>query len=148
MRRVVIGAVWVALLPLFEAGAQGDESSLGPPSGRVRIEATAIAAGVGLSWGVGTLVIGDSEHRFKLSGLTVADVGISRVTASGEVWGLGDDYRKFEGTYSGVDVGAAVGGGRGGLAMRNEYGVIIKLRATQQGVRFSMASGGTTIEFE
>jgi hypothetical protein len=77
----------------------------------------------------------------------VADLGISKVTATGEVWNL-DDLSKFDGTYYGVDVGVAGGGGRAGLAMRNEHGVYIKLRAAQQGVKLSLASKGTKLELE
>ena len=54
----------------------------------------------------------------------------------------------FDGTYSGVDVGVAVGGGTAGIAMRNENGVFIRLRAGQQGVKLSLASKGTKLELE
>jgi hypothetical protein len=130
------------------AGALASDPVLGPPSGTLRIETTSVAAGIGVSWGKGTLTLGDEVHGFSLSGLTILDLGVSRVTASGGVWGLGDDLSKFAGTYYGVDVGVAVGGGTAGLAMRNQHGVYIKLRAVQQGVKLSVASQGTTIELE
>ena len=59
-----------------------------------------------------------------------------------------DELSKFDGTYYGVDVGAAVGGGGAGLAMRNEHGVYVKLRAAQQGVKLSLASKGTKLAFD
>ncbi len=132
---------------LLFAGAAAAEDRLGPPSGRLRIESTSVAAGIGVSWGRGVLTVGDREHAFSVSGLSVADLGVSKVTATGEVWGL-DDLSKFNGTYYGVDVGVAVGGGGAGLAMRNESGVYIKLRAAQQGVKLSLASKGTKLKLE
>jgi hypothetical protein len=132
------------LLATSHAGAQ---DSLGPPSGTIRLETTSVAAGIGVSWGKGTLTVGDVERRIEVSGLSVVDVGVSRVTATGEVWGL-DDLSKFDGTYYGVDLGVAVGGGGAGVAMRNQNGVFIRLRATQQGVRLSIATQGTTLKLE
>jgi hypothetical protein len=129
------------------AGAALAQSPLGPPDASIRIATTSVAAGIGVSWGKGTLVLEDQEHAFSVSGLTVADVGVSRVTAVGEVWGL-SDLSQFDGTYYGVDAGVAVGGGGAVLAMRNENGVYIKLRATQQGVKLSLATKGTTLQLD
>jgi hypothetical protein len=134
------------LLALAGPAPAADEPVLGPASGTLTIESTSIAAGIGVSWGSGVLRMGEREYSFSLTGLSVADVGVARVTASGEVWGLGDDASKLAGTYYGVDIGMAVGGGSAGIAMRNEHGVYIKLRAAQQGVKLSVATKGTTIE--
>jgi len=131
---------------LLASGAAG-QGPLGPPAATLTLESTSIAVGVGVSWGSGVLTVDGVEHRFKVSGLTVADVGVSKVTAAGEVWGL-TDLSQFNGTYYGTDVGVAVGGGVAGMAMRNQNGVYIKLRASQQGLKFSIASKGTTLELE
>ena len=80
-----------------------------------------------------------------MSGLSVADLGISKVTATGRIWGL-HKLEDFDGTYTGVDLGVAVGGGTSGIAMRNENGVYIKLRAGQRGVKLSIATQGTTLK--
>ena len=138
---LLIAALAGNLLP----AAAGGQESLGPPTATLEMQTTSIAAGVGASWGEGTLRFQDQEHKFRVSGLSVAAVGIARVTASGEVWGL-TKLEDFDGTYSGVDVGVAVGGGTAGIAMRNENGVFIRLRAGQQGVKLSLATRGTRIE--
>ena len=60
-------------------------------SGTVEIESKAVALGIGFQWGGGTLTMYDgSTHKFKLKGLSVLDVGVSSVTASGEVFKLTD----------------------------------------------------------
>jgi hypothetical protein len=146
MSRVAHLLVLALLLALAGPARAQDASGLGPPSGTLEIESTSVAAGIGVTWGSGVLRMGEREFPFTLTGLSVADVGVARVTATGEVWGLGDDAAKLAGTYYGVDVGVAVGGGSGGIAMRNEHGVYIKLRAAQQGVKLSVASKGTTID--
>lgn len=145
--RTLDGILLVGLSGLLLAGAAAAEDPLGPPSGTLRIESTSVAAGIGVSWGKGVLTVDGRDYRFSLSGLSVADLGVSKVTATGEVWGL-EDLSKFDGTYYGVDVGVAVGGGGAGLAMRNESGVYIKLRAAQQGVKLSLASKGTKLKLE
>jgi len=137
----------VGLSGLLLAGAAAAGDPLGPPSGSLRIESTSVAVGIGVSWGKGVLTVDGRDHAFSVSGLSVADFGVSTVTATGEVWGL-DDLSKFDGTYYGVDVGVAVGGGGAGLAMRNEHGVYVKLRAAQQGVKLSLASKGTKLALE
>ena len=137
----------LGLVSFFLVSGAAGQGPLGPPAATLTLETTSIAAGGGISWGAGVLTVDGVEHRFKVSGLTVADVGVSKVTATGEVWGLAD-LSQFNGTYYGTDVGVAVGGGVAGMAMRNQNGVYIKLSASQAGLKFSIASKGTTLELE
>ena len=123
------------------------EGPLGPPSATIRFETRSVAVGIGMSWGKGVLVFDGREYTFSVSGLTVADVGVSKVVASGSVYGL-RELSQFDGTYYGVDIGVAVGGGTAGLAMRNQNGVYIKLGASQRGVKLSVASKGTTLKLD
>ena len=136
----------VILLGSF-AGATRAEDPLGPPSGTLRLESREVAAGIGVTWGKGILTVDGVDHSFSLSGLSVADVGVARVTATGQVYGL-RRLEDFNGTYQGVTLGIAVGGGSGFVAMRNENGVYITMRAGQQGVRLSLATNGTLLRLE
>lgn len=141
-----IGAALFAGLALcLLPAATGAQDVLGPPSGTLRLESTSVAVGVGASWGNGTLRLQDKDHAFTVSGLSVVDVGVSKVTATGRVWGL-EKLEDFSGTYNGVDLGIAVGGGTAGVAMRNENGVYIKMRSAQRGVKLSIATHGTTLK--
>jgi hypothetical protein len=146
-RRALRFAILAGVMIGGLAAAGSAEDPLGPPSGTVRIESASVAAGIGVSWGKGILTVDGVDHPFKVSGLSVADIGISRVTASGEVWGL-RKLEDFNGSYQGVTLGVAVGGGSEVVAMRNENGVYIKMRAGQQGVKLSVATKGTTLELE
>src|SRR5260221_14259784 len=59
-----------------------------PPSGTVKLTSKAVAIGIGVSWGDGTLSYGGKNYTFSVDGLSVADLGISSVTTSGEVFNL------------------------------------------------------------
>jgi len=123
------------------------EDPLGTLSGTLRLESSEVAIGIGVTWGQGVLTVDGVDHPFSVSGLTVADVGVARVTATGQVYGL-RDLKDFSGTYQGVTLGIAVGGGSEFLAMRNENNVYIKMRAGQQGVRLSLATEGMRLRLE
>ena len=120
--------------------AQSDSSS-----GRVSIETTSFAAGIGFSWGDGKLSFNGKEHRFSIDGVTFLDVGISKASAAGEVYNL-TDLAKFEGNYVSAEASFALGGGVGGLSLRNSNGVIIRLNSVSQGARVQLGSSGMSIK--
>ncbi len=115
------------------------------PVGSLTMEATTIAAGVGFNWGDGTLKFQGKEVKFKVKGLDVAAVGISRVTATGDVYNL-KEISDLAGTYTQAGAGIALAGGVKGLLARNQKGVVIDLKAVQQGVQLNLGVGGFTIE--
>lgn len=58
-------------------------------SGTVNITSTSVAVGIGFEWGHGTLTMYDgTTHDFKVSGLSVLDVGVSSIEATGKVYHL------------------------------------------------------------
>jgi hypothetical protein len=124
----------------------GTASAQSDVSGTISIESTSIAAGIGIQWGNGVLTLPDgSEHSFSVTGLTVVDLGISSVSASGIVYNM-DDLSEFSGNYVAAAAGAALGGGGTVSRLRNQNGVVIDLSATQQGVQLTLAPGGMSIE--
>jgi hypothetical protein len=113
-------------------------------TGKVRIESKTIAVGVGVSWGEGVLEYRGKKYPFTLKGLNVADVGVSKVAAVGEVTNL-KKVEDFAGTYVAGTAGAAVGGGAGATALQNEKEVRMTLTGTAQGVRFTAAGSGVEV---
>lgn len=116
------------------------------PSGTVSIETTSIAAGIGFSWGNGKLSVNGKEYRFSIDGVTFVDVGISKRSATGEVYNL-TDLRLFEGNYVAAEASFAFGGGVGGVALRNPNGVVMHLNSVSQGARFQLGTSGMNIKF-
>ena len=115
-------------------------------SGTVEIESKAVAVGIGFQWGGGTLTMYDgSTHKFTLKGLSVLDVGVSSVTASGEVFKL-TDPQDFAGTYFAGQAGGALGGGGASIVMRNRNGVVMRLESKQKGVRLTLAPEGISVK--
>ena len=98
-------------------------------SGTLTIETKSIAVGVGVSWGDGTLEYRGQKYPFTVSGLSVVDLGVSKVTAKGKVENL-KQLEDFNGDYMLAGAGAVVGGGGGVGALRNQNGVEMALTAT------------------
>ena len=85
------------------------------PSGKVSIESTSIAAGIGVSWGDGKLNFKGKDYPFSVEGLSLVDWGISKVSATGDVYNL-TDAAKVAGTYVAAEAGLTLAGGMGGMA--------------------------------
>ena len=117
-------------------------------SGTVEIESTSVAVGIGVEWGHGTLTMYDgSTHTFDVSGLSVLDLGISKVSAKGEVFNL-VEAKDLEGIFVAGEAGAALGGGGSVQAMKNGKGVVMQLRSTQTGVKLTLAPEGLQISLD
>lgn len=130
-----------SLIVAATAPAQSDTS------GKVTVESKAVAIGVGVSWGDGTLVYRGKQHKFSVEGLSVIDLGVSKVSAKGDVSDL-KKVEDFEGTYTAAGAGAAAGGGVGVVTMVNQNGVKMTLEATVQGVRLTAAAAGLTVKLK
>ena len=117
------------------------------PSGKVTVESKSIAIGVGVSWGDGKLTYQGKEYPFSVSGLSVVDLGISKVTASGEVFHL-KKVADFSGNYVAAAAGATVAGGGGAIAMRNQNGVVIQLAGTGQGAQLTLGPKGMDVKLK
>jgi hypothetical protein len=117
------------------------------PSGRVSISSKAVAIGVGVTWGDGTLNYGGKTYTFSVTGLSVVDLGISSITSAGEVFNL-NSTSDFSGNYAAGEAGIAIAGGPSDVIMKNEHGVVLRLHGTQQGVRFTLAPQGVAIKLK
>jgi hypothetical protein len=111
------------------------------------IQSTSIAAGVGVSWGDGTLRFKGKQYRFSIDGLTLVDVGISKASAVGDVYNL-TGVSNFEGTYVAGEAGFALVGGMGGMSLRNQNGVVMHLRSVTHGAKLQLGPAGLTIKLK
>ena len=114
------------------------------PSGKVTISSTSIAAGVGVSWGDGTLTFKGKTYPFSIDGLSLVNWGISKAQANGDVYNL-TDPAKLAGTYVAAEAGLTLAGGVGGMVLRNSDGVVLHLRSVSQGAQLQLGTSGLRI---
>ena len=82
-----------------------------------------------------------------MKGLSAGDVAVTKVEASGKVYNL-KDLADFDGNYTGVGAGAAVGGGGSVVTMKNQASVTVDLVATTQGVKVALGGGGVDMKIK
>jgi len=116
-------------------------------TGTLTLESKSIAIGVGVSWGDGTLTYRGKKYPFSIGGLSVVDLGVSKVTARGDVKNL-NKVEDFTGNYTAVGAGATVGGGAAAAVMKNQNGVEIALTATTVGVKLALPVAGVDIKLK
>ena len=116
-------------------------------TGKVTIESKSVAVGIGVSWGDGTIEFRGKKYPFTIQGLSVVDLGVSKVSARGDVANL-KKVEDFPGTFTAAGAGGTVGGGMAVAALKNQNGVEMKLTATTQGVKFALAGGGVTVKMK
>ena len=115
-----------------------------PPSGTVKFTSKAVAVGVGVTWGDGTLTVGGKTYAFSVNGLGVADLGASSINASGEVFNL-KNVSDFSGTYVAGEAGVVLDKGPTDIVMKNTAGVTLRLHGTQSGARLTLAAEGVKL---
>ena len=114
------------------------------PDGTIELSGGKIAAGLGYSWGSGTLIFQGNRYPLTVSGISLGSVGANEYTASGTVTGLSSP-QDINGIYTRVGTGLTLGGGADIAAMRNENGVTIQLASTTEGLNVSLAVTGMKI---
>jgi hypothetical protein len=119
-------------------------AGLGATEGTVSFTGGAVAIGIGFQWGNGTLTYQGREYPFRMNGMSVVDVGVTRVTGSGTVHNL-RNVAEFTGNYVSVTAGATLAGGGSVSTLRNQNGVVIDGISTAQGVRLTLAPGGVSL---
>jgi hypothetical protein len=117
---------------------------VGSTEGTVTFSGGAVAIGIGFQWGNGTLTYRGQQYPFRLDGLSVVDVGVTRVSGSGTVHNL-NRLADFSGNYVSISAGATLAGGGSVGTLRNQNGVVIDGVTTAQGVRLTLAPGGVNI---
>ncbi len=128
-------------------GVQEEQPVSAVPPPFLSMERTSLAAGIGISWGSGTLTFDGREYDFSAKGLSLGNLGASKDVTVGEISNL-TDLADFEGRYLAIEAGATAGVGVAALTMRNEKGVVISLRSSLQGGRLTLGPEGLRIALE
>lgn len=134
---------------LLPANARSQAGGADPnPDASIEIEEVRVGLMVlGGAFGGGRLRFRGSEYPFSVRGLEVGSVGISSLSARGEVFGL-SRLEDFSGHYT-LETLPQPPGGRGGpeqLRLRNEAGVAIRLRSDRDGVVLRVNDAGLDLQ--
>jgi hypothetical protein len=140
MRRLIIGVLVVGGLVAALSELTAGQSA----TGTLRLTDGSIAAGIGFSWGKGTLTYNGKTYPVKVEGLSVGEVGLARATAVGTVSNL-KSISDFSGTYVAAGAGATAAGGADIAVMRNENGVVIEIKSTTQGANLKLGVDGVRL---
>jgi len=140
-----IGILSVAFC-LMAGFAQAAGKSMAPDA-TLHLSSKAIAAGVGISWGQGTLTYKGKEYPVSVSGLSLGKVGVTKVTATGEVYHL-KRVSDFSGNYTSVDADITLAGGHSDVTMKNQNGVQVVVRATSKGVDLTVGASGVDMKLK
>ena len=146
MKRVTVFLLVLALglalcgLSFAKEAAKKSDATLTLTEGQV-------AVGIGWSWGKGVLTFKGKQYPFKVEGLSVGDVGITKAEATGNVNNL-KKLEDFSGKYLSAAAAATVGLGAGATAMQNDKGVVIYLLPKTKGVNLKLAGEGVKFTLE
>ena len=117
------------------------------PDATLKLSEGQVAVGIGWSWGKGVLTLNGKDYPFKVSGLSVGDLGVTKADAEGKVYNL-NKLEDFDGTYVSAAAGATLGVGVGATAMKNGNGVVIYLYPKTKGVSVKLAGEGVKFTLE
>ena len=117
------------------------------PSGTIKIDETQLGFILGGDIGKGILTYQGVDYSFKTGGIKVGGMGIAKISAVGEVYDL-FDLSQFPGTYVAGDYGISLGGGVGGMVLKNQNDVFLRLRSTMQGIDLNVGLEGLNIKLE
>jgi hypothetical protein len=117
------------------------------PDATIRLSEGSVAAGIGWSWGHGELNFEGKTYRVKVEGLAVAEVGVTKAEATGNVYNLksADD---LNGVYAAAGAEGTAGKGAGVSSLRNDKGVVINLKSETKGANLKIAASGLKFTVE
>ncbi len=113
----------------------------------IRFSGGSVAAGIGWSWGKGTLTFQGKDYPISVKGLSLGKLGITGVTASGEVLNL-TRLHDFDGNYTGVGAGITLAGGRSAVTIKNQNGIRVRVISTTRGADLTIGVGGVDMKIK
>ena len=144
MRRTIMSVMAIASLLLMLNLISGEVEQ---PDATLMLHTVSMADGIGYSWGAGVLTFQGKAYPFRIEGISVGDMGISRAEATGNVYNL-TKIEDFSGDYVAASASAAIAGGSGIASMRNQHGVAIDLTGIDEGVKLKFGVEGVKVIVE
>lgn len=146
-----IKPLWIflsSLLLVMGCASSDDKPDMSKaPSGTIHIENWNIQAIATMNVGQGELSFNDRVYKFEIGGVGAGGVGVTKISASGEVQNL-KNIADFAGKYFEVKVSGTVAIGKEALAMENDKGVVIKMVSDSKGLQLTAGPEGITIKMK
>jgi hypothetical protein len=146
VKKIAILLLVVAVMTGFTQAA----SQHSGPDATLRLSGGSFALGIGFRWGSGRLTYKGKDYPVKVNGLSIGKVGMTGVSAIGEVFNL-KHLQDFNGHYNvGAEGtrGVTIAKGKAGTLMTNQAGVIVRLAATQTGLDVNATGGGVDMQIQ
>jgi hypothetical protein len=115
------------------------------PSATLKLKSRSVALAAGVSWGDGVLTFQGKDYPFSVSELSLIDLGVSSVNATGRIYNL-TNLADFSGNYVASQATFAVAGGTGELTMTNAKGVVIALSSQESGTQLTVGPAGISLK--
>ncbi len=141
LRNVLLAVLLMSAAPLA--------AQEGPADAAITIDQVQVSLLIGGAAGGGVLTFKGKDYPFSLGGVGVGGIGVSRLSAEGEVWGL-DAPGDIEGAYAQLRAGAVAGDQAtdSWLWIENGSGVRIRLRSRREGVALSVGGDAIVIRLD
>lgn len=146
-RRVLLALAATSFALVSAPTFAKDPGVSGPVTGNIILEAKGAAVGVGYTWGDGILTFRGKSYPFSVNGVTVADVGFSKVSGRGRVYHL-RKLSDFSGTYAAATGEATLVNGVAGQVLQNANGVQIRIDNVTRGARLQGSADGIKLELK
>ena len=117
------------------------------PDATLKFSEGAVAVGIGWSWGKGLLTYKGKDHAFKVKGLSLGEIGITKAEATGRVFNL-KKLEDFNGVYAAAGAEGTIALGAGETAMKNKKGVVIYVSPLTKGANLKLAVEGVNFTLE
>ena len=143
IKKIGILLVVLGVMAPFAQGANKEKK----PDATLKLSGGSVAAGIGFSWGKGTLIYKGKEYPVSVNGLSLGKVGITGASATGEVYNL-KKLADFDGHYNAGGVGATLAAGQNAVAMKNQNDVQVLLESHTRGVDLTIAGGGVEMHIK
>jgi hypothetical protein len=120
------------------------------PDALVKLNFKSVGVGIGGSSGDGVLSYQGKDYPLVISGINIADLGVSQFQGAGKVYDL-KNVADFSGNYAAAQAAFAVRGGQTALSMKNAKGVtivIVQNEGKESGTRLSLGPSGITLKLK
>ena len=105
------------------------------------------SGGAGFAWGHGQMNFQGRDHLFRVSSLSLSEVGAAGIYASGRVMRL-RKISDFSGNYRASNPGATIAGGGPATYLQNEHGVVIELMAMDAATAANRSVNGVRVRLK